>query len=348
MATVAFNVSVEESHAILKKVLPLMSQQRVPTIPQNYAVWYDFVCEGNDALVADLQGRMANGQAFSPDACQSLFEKYYLHELKAQVNDIQGAMRQTVDSVLDEIAHLDEDLGNFSGVLGDADRALREAPTVENLVGLVARLAEETRSTRERSSEVENSLRDMSEELSTLRAQVDALSRDSRLDALTGIANRRAFDDGIKRLIREANDSGTELCLLMADVDRFKAFNDSFGHQVGDQVLRFVAQELDQCVKGRDLLARYGGEEFAVLLPDTSYNGALMLAESIRAIIEAQVVTIDDGREIEELTISLGVSQFRADEDAESFIGRADACLYQSKAEGRNRVTGERDLREAG
>lgn len=147
MASVAFNVSVEESHSVLKKVLPLMSQQQVPTIPQNYLVWYDFVCEGNSELVAELQERMGKNQSFSPDVCQSLFEKYFLHELKAQVHDIQGAMRHTVDSVLAEIAGLDEDLGNFAGVLGEADSALRQTPSADDLLSLVARLAEETRST---------------------------------------------------------------------------------------------------------------------------------------------------------------------------------------------------------
>jgi diguanylate cyclase len=102
---------------------------------------------------------------------------------------------------------------------------------------------------------------------------------------------------------------------------------------------------MDQCVKGRDLLARFGGAEFAVLLPATSYNGALMLAESIRAIIEAQVVQTDNGLSIEDLTISLGVTQCRSGEEADELVARTEACLQQSKADGRNRVTGERDLR---
>lgn len=345
MSSITFKVSVEESHAVLKKVLPLMSQHRVPTIPQNYAIWYDYVCEANESLVAELKTRMNNGLGFTPDVCASLFEKYFIHALRAEVEEIQNAMRHTVDAAAGEIGGFHTALDGFVGVLDSAGETLSQDPTEAELRAVVSTLSEETRATRERAAAAETLLRAMTAELSDMRVRVDALSRDSLQDALTGVANRRAFDDGLRRLTREAGAGAADLCLLLVDVDEFARLKTAHGADVGDQVLRFLAQEMDQCVKGRDLLARYAGEEFAVLLPDTAYNGALMLAESIRAIIEAQVIETDSGPEIHDLTISVGVAQFRLDEEADAFVARARACLEQSRSQGRNRVTGERDLR---
>ncbi|MEQ8859811.1 MAG: GGDEF domain-containing protein [Pseudomonadales bacterium] len=345
MPTVTFDVSIEESHSVLKKVLPLMSQQQVPTIPQNYAVWYDFVCQANPDLVTELEQRMARGLRFSPDACQQLFEKYFLQELRAQVGEIQSVMRRTVDATLDELHGMDRSLHGFGAVLARASALLAELPAPEVLAALVTELGDETRTTQARSAAAGNTIRAMRTELEALRVQVDALARDSRQDSLTGVANRRALDDGLRRMLAEVAESDEELCLLFVDVDGFAAFNDSHGRPVADQALRYLAQELDQCVKGRDLLARYDGATFAILLPATSYNGAMMLAESIRAIIEAQVVETDSGLDIDELTVSLGVAQCRPDDTEQTLIARSDACLRQSKATGRNRVTGERDLR---
>ncbi len=339
-----FEVTLDESVAILKQVLPLMSQQRVPTIPQNYAVWYDYVSSTTGELRSEIQRHLDVGNEFSPELCRRIYEKYFLDEIRAEVDSVQHAVREAVEASISELTALGEDISHFSTVLDDTGAKLEGDITRETLKTLITELARETSITKRRSANAEMSLQMMAEELTELRAQVNALTRDSQTDALTGVGNRRAFDAALERLIQEAAAEDQTLCLIMVDIDRFKLFNDTFGHLVGDQVLRFVAQEMQQCVKGRDVLARFGGEEFGILLPNTPLEGALMLAESIRVIIESQPVRSHGGSEIDPVTISLGVAQFMPGEDASSFIARADECLYKSKDDGRNSVTGEMAL----
>ena len=339
-----FDIPLDESVQILKRVLPLMSEQQVPTIPQNYAIWYDYVTEQNEELKADLESKIQSGKGFDSETCRTLYEKHYLAELHAEVDGIQGAVRHALESVLSEIGGLGDDITHFSEVLDSCGESLANDPTPEDLNNLVVELVRETARTKARSEEVEGSLHTMASELADLRSQVDRLSRDSRTDALTRVANRRAFDEALKRMARESQESGAPLCLILADIDHFKAFNDTHGHLVGDKVLRFVAQEMEQCVKGRDMLSRYGGEEFAILLPSTQVDGAVLLGESIRTIIEAQRVKNDRGEDLDKVTISMGIAQYVTGEDPLTFIERADECLYKSKENGRNRVTSEKEL----
>ena len=161
-------------------------------------------------------------------------------------------------------------------------------------------------------------------------------------------ANRKAFDNAIGRAMAQMAQEPEAVALLLCDIDNFKAFNDNWGHQTGDQVLRLVANCLAENVKGRDTAARYGGEEFAVLLRGTGLEAASQVAEQIRHAVQTKkLVKKSTGEVLGHITTSIGVAQFAPGEAAEAAIRRADACLYGAKSHGRNLVVNQDDARVA-
>lgn len=172
------------------------------------------------------------------------------------------------------------------------------------------------------------------------RAAVEAdLAFLSITDGLTGLANRRRFDEIIQREWRRTQRTGVSLALLFIDVDRFKVLNDRYGHARGDEVLRVIARVIDESLRRPgDIAARYGGEEFAVILPDTDEEGAVGIAEAIRAGIEHE--TGRSGSRVPQATVSIGVKAIgpKANLSVEGLLECADKALYQAKTQGRNRV----------
>jgi diguanylate cyclase len=178
-----------------------------------------------------------------------------------------------------------------------------------------------------------------------LRDRLESVRKESLTDQLTGIPNRKAFDNELQESVDRAIESGEPLSLVMCDIDHFKAFNDTWGHQTGDQVLRLVANCLSENVKGRDTAARYGGEEFVVILPQTELAGAVNLANQIRAKVESKkLVKKSTGDILGIITISCGVTQYDPKETLEEFVRRTDECLYAAKRNGRNRVVGSAQI----
>lgn len=164
------------------------------------------------------------------------------------------------------------------------------------------------------------------------RANVVALRDESHTDALTGLPNRRAFDGAIAGLVQGRRHADRSFALLMLDLDRFKDYNDTYGHLAGDEVLRQTAQLLSSALRPGDVPARYGGEEFAVLLPDTEAAEAVRVAERI---VQYFRVWSWPGRAV---TVSIGTAAAGREEAADALVGRADAALYAAKAAGRDRV----------
>jgi diguanylate cyclase (GGDEF)-like protein len=178
----------------------------------------------------------------------------------------------------------------------------------------------------------------------TLKAQADQLRRLAFIDGLTGLHNRRALDQRLLVEVRHAARQHKALALLMIDVDFFKRFNDQYGHLAGDDALRQVAASLrDGMLRPVDLAARYGGEEFCCLLPDTQLDGALAVAERLRAGVQALGIAHAQSDAAAVLTVSIGVVALagRPAIEPEALLSAADAALYEAKRSGRNRVVGK-------
>ena len=194
---------------------------------------------------------------------------------------------------------------------------------------------------RKLSKKLEVRVKERTEELrhpnEMLKAANMKLERISMVDGLTSIKNRRAFDLEFNRTWKVSLREGMPLALIMIDIDRFKEFNDTYGHLSGDQKLKRVAEVIEGTIKDRDLASRYGGEEFAVMLMNTSADGAAAVAEEIRARVEE--MGAEDG-EAEGVTLSLGVASVVPDNEMEpeDLIEAADRALYKAKEDGRNRV----------
>jgi len=193
-----------------------------------------------------------------------------------------------------------------------------------------------------RSSALEANFLKTTKDLDQIKDSLKLAEQHSNTDALTGLANRRSLEGFLRTAQMSAMETGTPLSILMIDIDHFKKFNDTFGHQVGDQVLRLVARVMQENVRDCDLAARYGGEELMAILPGASLDACGEAAERIRRrISEARLTRRTTGEELTSVTVSIGVAQFRMGESADRMIERCDRALYQAKRSGRNRVTKE-------
>jgi diguanylate cyclase len=333
----------ERSQALAKTALALMAECEVPPNPENFHLFYTYSAGENPAISRVMGEMIAQKKSFTPQALEVVRDHFLgPNRLQRAVEDIGSEITDTIATVLNKLAAAERDTEDYGRALTAATGAFGSDQSPAGFQNLVKSLLGATQAMEARTKSLEEELQRSSHEIGELRTKLDHVRRESLVDPLTGISNRKAFDTELADAVEQSRTSGEPLCLFMCDIDHFKSFNDTWGHQTGDQVLKLVAQCLSENVKGRDTAARYGGEEFAVILRQTPLRAGITLANQIRSNVEAKkLVRRSNGDLLGQLTISIGVAELQPNDATSDLIERADSCLYSAKKAGRNRVVGE-------
>ncbi|MDE3115108.1 MAG: GGDEF domain-containing protein [Pseudomonadota bacterium] len=330
----------ERAQALAKTAIGLMAERAVEPSPENFELFFAYASGDNPAVSRVIGDMIAGRKAFTPAVLDDLRRRFFAKaRLEAAMDSVGDSVAETIDAMLGKLEKAGRETVDYGKALSAATGELGTAQSPAGVRKLVDRLINATRTMEERTKALESELQNSSREVADLKSKLDDVRKGSLTDPLTGIANRKAFDAELNSAIRQARDSLEPLSLLMCDIDHFKSFNDTFGHQTGDQVLRLVANCLSENVKGRDTAARYGGEEFVVIVRGTALEAAVRLADQIRMGVESKkLVKKSTGDILGTITISIGVAELDATEAGVSLIQRADACLYAAKNSGRNCV----------
>ena len=328
-----------QAQEIARLVFPLMTRLGIPVNPVNYALWYEYQLGRNEELVAVLDKIQSGEHPYEPEQARALFLRYVATPGVEVLERIESEVCRLLADVVQIVIDTGLDLGKYSNLLQGCSTRLDSADDLRAIRKLVTSLKADTRDMAGSSRKAATALKERADEIDQLRAELDRVRKEAVRDPLTGLSNRRAFDEKLAESMDESLRQLKKICLLMVDIDHFKLINDEHGHHIGDKILQYVASVLKKNFKGKDLVARFGGDEFAVIIENAPIAGVRKVAETIREqVSESTLKRTDTGEPLGAVTVSIGYDCLKPDDNPNDVLKRADKALYSAKQNGRNRV----------
>jgi diguanylate cyclase len=330
-----------EAFSLARKAIDAMEGHKVWPTPLNFELWLHYVGDPEGALGREIERLVNAGEAITEAVAEGLAAQYLpkarLHE---EIRDAGDQLNRQLESIGKAIQVAQRSSAAYGKTLAGASAHLEQDVDATKLKDMVSGLAVATRTVQRQNSALEKRLNASTEEIVRLREHLEQVRREAMTDGLTTLANRKAFDEGLERACNEAAANGKPLTLAVIDIDHFKRFNDTWGHQTGDQVIRYVASVIGRVGEPPRLAARYGGEEFALVFPATLASAVADELNEVRREIGSRALKRRSTNEdLGAVTVSVGVAQYWPGEPVINFLERADAALYASKRSGRDRVT---------
>lgn len=341
MASLTHNAAIASKFAA--DAMAHMAALGLPPTPDNFELWYQHAAGLNRELCTALDGILQRGETPSDTDMDSIRRRFSAADrLTGTMSELGGRMEAELEQVITAMVDAGRDSNTYGEALSCAKDRLEGNVSGPALPQVLEGLLAATAQMQARTKSLEDQLLHSSQEITHLKDSLKVVHRQTLTDQLTGLANRRAFDEALENAVQAGTQNGQPTSLIISDIDHFKRINDTFGHTAGDQILRLTAHCIQDTVRDEDIAARYGGEEFAIVLPGAPHELALSLAETMRKSIEnKRVIKRSSGEPLGTVTMSFGVALFGPDDTATSLLERADRCLYAAKNGGRNRVVSE-------
>ncbi|MDD5579655.1 MAG: GGDEF domain-containing protein [Methylobacter sp.] len=338
MAAPKYFESSVRSKELLKLAITFLGIHRLSANPVNYTVCYEYLLGNQPLLKQKIEKTIAEKIQLTDPMMETWFNTFLSGYDQASLKQSKADLVDIISKLMESTSLTEAQVSQFDQTLRHSEKALINANSP--LESIVVHLLASTQSMQAKLGIMTQQIQASQREINSLQERLGNAIEEALSDPLTGLINRKGFARAIEEAVLSVGELISSPCLLMMDIDHFKKINDTFGHLMGDRVIKVVSNILTHQIKGKDTAARYGGEEFCVLLPETELTDAVKVAETIRRTIEkTRIKRASDHQDISQVTISIGVACYQPDEPITAFFERADRALYHSKHEGRNRVT---------
>ena len=337
----SFSLMFNRSTEIARQVLPFLGSKRIPATPENYMIFYSYF-EGELEVVRNIVDEQLNSNRnWDLETTSKIFNRIFSSEANVAMlknnQRLADEFMRCAKQVAQKTSKTAELAGRTVGSLESSLESVKQSDSLQESIGWLENGLREMKHFNQLGQRLGGDLLAEGAKLDTLLERFEELECMAFTDELTQLNNRRAWDRKLQGEFERFQRLGRACCVFIMDIDDFKAVNDTYGHDVGDNALQAVAKILRGSLRSYDYPARYGGEEFCGLLPDTELKLARLVAERLRRRLAATRFQVR-GQEMM-ITASIGVSYFKTkDKDGTDAVRRADLAMYLAKSKGKNRV----------
>jgi len=330
----------DKSAELLRLALAHMGKHAAAFNPLTFTLWYEYAAGRYPKLSSALEELIQAGKPIDDEAVLKLSEKHLFPADEQAMDRVRLEMQRVIQGVQQSATQTSSRAGIFGAQLDGLSEALA-SNDVNRLQPQLAQMQAGTEQMKQSIGALQTKVQVSQSEIEQLRGDLERARGEALVDPLTGVLNRKGFDQRLKAMIDQPPAAGMAHCVVMLDIDHFKKVNDTHGHLMGDRVIQAMGEILKASLASiPGVAARYGGEEFAILMPSTTVDDCAKVAETVRLRTKALKIRNRTTQEVlVTVTVSGGVAAMRPSEGAQQLVARADAALYASKNGGRDRVT---------